>query len=297
MSPAERDRFLRALQDDPEFRAEVSRQLLSRELVELPERFARFSAHVEGFIEEQSAFNEEQSAFNAKFEGFIEEQSAFNENQSAFNAKFEGFIEEQKGFNAKFEGFIEEQKGFNAKFEGFIEEQKGFNTKFEGFIEEQKGFNAKVDTSIARIETNIGILKGNVARRVLRDHHETILELLRLDFVNILQRSDLTRLVRTSGMANEIEFGQRRSFYAADLVLVGTDAAGDTHYVAAEASFTADSRDTGRAIRNAEFLTRFTGQPSHSVVASVLNDREVQEMVNAGAIYWFQLDEREFDAD
>ena len=51
------------------------------------------------------------------------------------------------------------------------------------------------------------------------------------------------------------------------------------------------------AIRNAEFLTRFTGQPSHSVVASVFNDREVQELVNAGAIHWFQLNEREFDAD
>ena len=227
MSPAERTRFLRALQDDPAFRAEVRQQLLSKELLELPERFARFAAYVEGFVEEQ----------------------------------------------------------------------KGFNAKFDGFIEEQKIINARVDATLARIETSIGILKGNVARRVLRDHHETILELLRLDFVDILQRSDLTRLVRNSGMANEIEFGQRRSFYAADLVLAGTDAAGDTHYVAAEASFTADSRDTDRAIRNAEFLTRFTGQPSRSVVASVLNDREVQELVNAGAIHWFRLDEREFDAD
>ena len=220
MSPAERNRFLRALQDDPEFRAEVRRQLLSDELLELPDRFARFAAYVEGFIEEQ--------------------------------------------------------KIINARVDATL---------------------ARIETNIARIETSIGILKGNVARRVLRDHHETILDLLQLDFVDILQRSDLTRLVRNSGVANEIEFGQRRSFYAADLVLAGTDAAGDTHYVAAEASFTADRRDTDRAIRNAEFLTRFTGQPSHSVVASVFNDREAQELVNAGAIHWFRLDEREFDAD
>ena len=213
MSPAERTRFLRALQDDPEFRAEVRRLLLSKELLELPDRFARFAAYA------------------------------------------------------------------------------------EGFNEDQKRIYARIDATLARIETSIGILKGNVARRVLRDHHETILESLRLDFGDILQRSDLTRLVRASGMANEIEFGQRRSFYAADLVLAGTDAAGDTHYVAAEASFTADSRDTDRAIRNAEFLTRFTGRPSHSVVASVFNDREVQELVDAGAIHWFRLDEREFDAD
>ena len=227
MSPAERNRFLRALQDDPEFRAEVRRQLLSDELLELPDRFARFAAYVEGFIEDQKKFNEEQKIINARVDATL----------------------------------------------------------------------ARIETNIARIETSIGILKGNVARRVLRDHHETILDLLQLDFVDILQRSDLTRLVRNSGVANEIEFGQRRSFYAADLVLAGTDAAGDTHYVAAEASFTADRRDTDRAIRNAEFLTRFTGQPSHSVVASVFNDREVQELVDTGAIHWFRLDEREFDAD
>lgn len=227
MSPAERTRFLRALQDDPEFRAEVRRLLLSKELLELPDRFARFAAYVEGFIEEQKGFNEDQKRINARVDATL----------------------------------------------------------------------ARIETNIARIETNIGVLKGNVARRVLRDHHETILDLLQLDFSDILQRSDLTRLVRNSGMANDIEFGQRRSFYAADLVLAGTDAEGDTHYVAAEASFTADSQDTDRAIRNAEFLTRFTGQPSHSVVASVFNDHEVQELVNAGAIHWFRLDEREFDAD
>ena len=97
MSPAERTRFLRALQDDPEFRAEVRRQLLSDELLELPDRFARFAAYVEGFIEEQ--------------------------------------------------------KIINARVDATL---------------------ARIETNIARIETSIGILKGNVARRVLRDHHETI---------------------------------------------------------------------------------------------------------------------------
>ena len=158
------------------------------------------------------------------------------------------------------------------------------------FIEEQRAVNR-------RVERDLGILKGNAARRLLQLHHDTILEIFQLEFVRTLGRDDLSRMVRNSGIATEIEFGQRRSFYAADLMLEGTDANGITQYVAAEASFTADHRDTDRARRNAEFLTRFTGCTAHPMVASVSNDREVQELVDAGAIGWFQLDARELEAD
>ena len=206
MSPAERARFLQALQDDPEFRAEVRNQLLGRELLELPERFAQFAEYVNDFIARQEAFNR-------------------------------------------------------------------------------------------RTDVSIGILKGNAARRLVRDHAETILDQLGLDFVQIVARNDLIRMARQSGLANEVEAGERRSFYAADLVLEGIDADGNTRYVAAEASFTADRRDTDRAQRNAQFLTRCTGQPAQPIIASVGNDREVAELVDAGAVGWFQLEEREFEAD
>ena len=165
------------------------------------------------------------------------------------------------------------------------------------FIEDQKKFNEEQRAINRRVERDLGILKGNAARRLLQLHHDTILEIFQLDFVRTLTRDDLSRMVRNSGIATEIEFGQRRSFYAADLVLEGTDAAGVTHYVAAEGSFTADRRDTDRALRNAEFLTRFTGCTAHPMVASVSNDREVHELVDAGAIGWFQLNPRELEPD
>ena len=234
MSPTERARFLQALRDDPEFRNEVRSQLLGKELLELPERFAQFADYVNGFIEEQRAFN--------------------------------------------------------ARTDAGIEELRGDVRELRGDVRELREL-------YRRAEVNIGILKGNAARRLLRLHHDTILEIFDLDFVRTLERNDLTRMVRNSGVATEIDFGQRRSFYAADLVLEGADAEGNIHYVAAEASFTADRRDTDRALRNAEFLTRFTGQPAHPMVASIANDHAVQELVNQGVIRWLQLDEREIEAD
>ena len=186
---------------------------------------------------------------------------------------------------------------FAAYVQDFIEEQKAFNARVVEFITDQKQFNEDQKAINRRVERDLGILKGNAARRLLQLHHDTILEIFQLDFVRTLGRDDLSLMVRNSGIATEIELGQRRSFYAADLVLEGTDADGVTHYVAAEGSFTADHRDTDRARRNAEFLTRFTGCDAHPMVASVSNDREVQELVDAGAIGWFQLDPRELEAD
>ena len=248
MSPTERARFLQALRDDPEFRNEVRSQLLGKELLELPERFAQFADYVNGFIEEQRAFN----------------------------ARTDAGIEELREA---------------------VEEQRAFNARTDAGIEELRGDVRELRELYRRAEVNIGILKGNAARRLLRLHHDTILEIFELDFVRTLERNDLTRMVRNSGVATEIDFGQRRSFYAADLVLEGADAEGNIHYVAAEASFTADRRDTDRALRNAEFLTRFTGQPAHPMVASIANDHAVQELVNQGVIRWLQLDEREIEAD
>ena len=180
---------------------------------------------------------------------------------------------------------------------GDVDELRGDVDELRGDVKALRGDVDELRVSSRRAEIDIGILKGNAARRLLRVHHDTILEIFELDFVRTLGRDDLTGMVRKSGMATEIEFGQRRSFYAADLVLECTDTEGNIHYVAAEASFTADRRDTDRALRNAEFLTRFTGQPAHPMVASVGNDYAVQELVDQGAIRWLQLDEREIEAD
>ncbi len=81
------------------------------------------------------------------------------------------------------------------------------------------------------------------------------------------------------------------SFYRADLVMEALDHDNNTHYVAMEACYTADARDTDRVSRNAGFLTRFTGQPAHGVIASRQNDRAVQRRVKNKTVHWFQLTE------
>ena len=145
-----------------------------------------------------------------------------------------------------------------------------------------------MEGQLKRIVDDIGLLKGNVAFYAARDRFEFILEQLGLEYVNMLSRQELVSLVRAYG-AERIDFSDRRSFYNADLVLEAKDTSGAACYVAVEASYTADRRDTDRVTRNIEYLKRFTGSPAHGIIASVDNDRDIQPFFQDGTLHWFQL--------
>ena len=74
------------------------------------------------------------------------------------------------------------------------------------------------------------------------------------------------------------------------------DAQGRTNYIAAEISYTVDERDTTRAIRNAGFLTDFTGHPALPAVIGFRSDHRIQETIDSGQVFWQRLDEDELRA-
>ncbi len=222
------DDLLRVLRENPEWRAEVRREILTEELLSLPARFDRFVAKTEQFIE--------------KTEPFIDEQRQFNEGQRQFNATVEGFM-------------------------------------------------ARTDQRFARMEGDISEMKDNHAiSKTVRDA-EGIAHDMGYKFIRTLNISDLLAMVASNDTV-DLETGELRSFRLADLVIEAADGDETIHYIAMEVSYTADRRDTGRAIRNAGFLTRFTGRPAHPAVASIRNDRGIQDLIDSGQVYWYELEDR-----
>ena len=173
-----------------------------------------------------------------------------------------------------------------------------FTTEVHDFIirQEQHQFNERIETAIARIEVSIGELKGNTARFVVDAQIDDIAEQLEFTFKDTLSRQQLRQLIRQHGHTDE-DKRNRQSFIHADLVMIAEDAGGDTHYIAVEASYTGDTRDTTRARRNAEMLQRFTGCPAHAMVASVRNDQDIQAEVDGGEVHWYALDPDAFRPD
>ena len=265
-SMATQEEFLRLLDRDPEFRQQVRRYILSAELIELPEHFAAFVSSVNEFITEQRETNARQREVNTRVD-----------------KRLDGIDRRLDGIDGRLDGI-----------DGRLDRMDGRLDGIDGRLDRMDGRLDGMDGRLKTLTDDMGILKGNVVSRATRDHVDSILSLLDLEYVNILHRRDLVAML---GRATDIPMGHRQSFYRADLMLQAVDADGTTHYVATEASYTADRRDTDRALRNAEFLKRCTGCPAHAVISSVKNDHEVQSLVDEGTVRWYQLMDKDLNPE
>lgn len=149
----------------------------------------------------------------------------------------------------------------------------------------------RTDRRFNRLADDLTWLKDVGAATIADKQAMSIAEDLGLEYEKQLSQREVRNLIRDHDTA-DIAPGDLRSFRAADMVIEAADAAGQLHYIAVEVSFTADQRDIDRPIRNAGYLTRFTGKPAHAVVASVRTDRRIDDIINSGQIHWHQLRER-----
>ena len=269
------DGFLRALEQNPQWKEAVRALILGEELLQLPVQFIAFVGRVSAFIDQTEAFIGEQRQFNERMDTFVGEQKQFNE-------RMDTFVGEQKQFNAEQKQFNTEQKQFNQRMETFVSEQKQFNA-------EQREFNEAFVRRLNRIEGDVGTFRAYFAQNKLHGDATGIAMELGLEYVRIVSQEELTQMTR--GAVGRIPINELRSFRRADLVIEATDGS-STHYILVEASYTADQRDTDRAQRNARFLTEFTGRTAHAVISSVRNDHYAEQQINSGAVYWLPLDDR-----
>ena len=98
--------------------------------------------------------------------------------------------------------------------------------------------------------------------------------LRKLDILHIWQAAE------RSGLTEGILPADRRSFLYADIVVDALGPQGNECFIAVEVSYTVQARDTDRAIRNASYLTRFTGKPCYMAVTGVSKLEEVNDTVS-----------------
>ncbi len=149
----------------------------------------------------------------------------------------------------------------------------------------------RMDRRFNRLADDLTWLKDVGAATIVDKQAMSISKDLGLEYEKQLTQREVRDLIRNHD-STDIAPGDLRSFRMADMIVEATDAAGQLHYIAVGVSFTADQRDIDRPIRNAGYLTRFTGKPAHAVVASVRTDRRIDDISNSGQIHWHQLRER-----
>ena len=204
--------------------------------------------------------------------------------------------EELLALPARFDSFVATTQAFMDKTETFMVEQRQINANTAEFIAEQKEFNARTDRRFERLQNDISNMRADYARRNAIDEAEDIALDMGFSLIRALAPSELRAMYQTGDTAG-INVNALRSFRRADLVLEVADGNDASHYIAVEVSYTADERDTGRALRNAGYLARFTGRPAHAAIASVRNDHRIQPLIDGGEIYWHQLEDRDYPVE
>ncbi len=221
--------IIAAIDAEPSMLDELRARLLTRELMELPERLAEFEAATERRFE----------AIDRRFE-------AVERRLAALEATLERFIETT-------------------------------SRRFED-----------VDRQFVDLRTQVGRLNGWMAATTALEEAPLIIYEMGYRYRRLLSRVDLIDMVR-DGDVSGIDRGDLDSFMRADAVIEATDQEGRSIWVALEISFTAHRRDSDRAIRNAEFLTRFTGERALAAVASVLLSEEVQRVFDNEEASWYRI--------
>ena len=152
----------------------------------------------------------------------------------------------------------------------------------------------RMDRRFDQVSEDFTCLKDVGTITATKEQAHVIAEVVGLRSQRYLQGNEIIDLSRSQD-TSDIQRGDLISFHRADLIMEATDDAGELHYIAIEVSFTADRRDTRRAIRNAAYLTRFTGRPAKAVVAAMRIDWEIQSVLDSGRVVWYRLTEDDSD--
>ena len=192
---------------------------------------------------------------------------------------------------------VEFRQEVNSTFAELRQEMRdGFQAQRDYTDDKVGELRQEMHTGFQAIRGDIAVLKAGHALNTVLKAPSSITDGLGLTRVRILDYDDLRDLTLQGDVA-DIPHNVILSFRRADLVMEAVDSSGETCYVAVEVSFTANGRDTERAIRNAAFLTRFTGQPAYAAVAGVNRDRRIEERIAAGEVFWHQLELYELESE
>lgn len=189
----------------------------------------------------------------------------------------------------KFAAFVETT---NQRLSTLETDVKDLKADVKDLKADVKGLKADVKG----LRDDMGILKGAHARTVAIEDAATLARAMGLRRTKTLSRDELWDLTDAAD-TTDITPNDLRSFRHADLIIEATNQAGEPCYIAVEISFTANGRDTSRALRNGEFLTRFTGKPAHAAIAGLHHDDRIQSTIESGAVFWYQLEPADLEAD
>lgn len=260
--------FLRIVREDDALRSAMRRELLTEELLELPARVAAMSKTQDAMLETQNSMLKDLADLRQTQDSMLKEIADLRQIQNEMLKTQDSILKEIADLRQTQNEMLKTQNSMLERLDN-VEDNTKQNT------------------------VQIGDLKGLFMERSAREDAPIITSDMGLRWLKTLGRGEVVMIAdeaQRSGLTTGISRDHMRAFRRADLVIEAADSDGETHYVAVEVSYTADNRDTERATRHAEYITRFTGVPAIAAIASVHIDNRIEDDLTEDAPHPLDVD-------
>ena len=311
------DDLLRIVRENDEYRVALRRELLTDDLLALPAQFAEMRDTQNSMLETQSQILRDLAEMRAQFAEMRDTQNSMLETQNQMletqNRILRDLAETRSIQNQMLETQNQMLETQSHILRDLAETRATQNQMRETQIDILKTQNeilrrlGNVESHNRRLSNDFGAFRGNYAGVAVVKHAAAIAfsldEAKSLGIVEtemkILSFQDLLSLAREYGTERlaSIPRSERESFYLSDLIIETAKTDGTACYIAVEASYTCNGRDTARALAHADLLTRFTGKEAWPVIAGVRMDRQIRSLVDHGQVFWYPLEYREMEPE
>ncbi|MEP0773054.1 MAG: hypothetical protein HRF46_01665 [Acidobacteriota bacterium] len=269
--PADFHDLVRALEDHPEWRAELRRLVLTDEFLPLPEV-------VRQLAEAQRRTEERLNAFIASSEerlrGLDDRIAALAEAQRRTDERLEAFI-------ASAEERFQALEAAQRRIEERLEELAAAQRRTEEAL-------TRLTHKVADLSIRVSTLHGDALERRYREKaHAYFARILRR--LRVLSSQQLADLVDDALEDGRLTWEERGALLLADVVAEGRTPEKQQAFLLAEVSATISQRDVDRARERADLLTRITGVPTWAVVAGEELAEGIRAYARAAGV-WQVLD-------
>lgn len=293
--------LMQLLDGNPEWLEAVRARVLTRELLELPELFrqqraefmqltAEFARHREEFdrlLAEVAQLRADFAQLTAEFarhrEEFARHLERFDRLAAEFAQHREEFVRHLERFDRLLDEFAEHRAEFARHQDRFMQLADEFAQHRAEFIEHRR-----------ELSRDLSQVKAGHALYMSSRMGPHFAQELGLRYRRKVEMEELARMTHNR---TELTRGQRKSFNLSDLVFVAAEEDGEECFVVVEVSYTANGRDSQRALEHAGMLTRFTGQRALAAVAATRYDYDLQPLLDSGRLHWLELEVRDLEPE
>ena len=274
--------FLRIVRENDDLRSAVRRELLTEELLALPDRFSEM-------LKTQNAMLEEQRSLRQDFDSLQKTQNAMLETQNAILEDLKSLRQDTDSLQKTQNAMLETQNAILEDLKSLRQDTDSLQKTQNAMLREQAatrrntqalhGMYRRQHDDLARFRGNYAIDAARrnsyqIARPFFRQKDMRRVEFSTLDSTVL---NDMINENYEALDALDLSDDTLNSFPQADLVISVADRRDSTQrfYIAVEASFTGHNYDVRRATDRARIIRCATGLEAYAVVAAVRLDQHI----------------------